>query len=186
MAEEQNNVTSGTAQAREAPGVMRRASEPTKPVAGTDTVTVACKLGPGVTFALFEMIDSWEPVLGGGQKPIKVASPLGISYTFRGPAKDIQAMRRGTPSENPLAGGYALTPGIPREHWEKIARDYRDHPAIANRLVFAASGEFDAMSEARNLHLVETGLEGIDPDNPGKRTGIRSITRAASPSAVAV
>lgn len=174
MAEEQKTLPQG------------KMPEPSKPTSGTDTVCVACKVGPGITFGLYEMIDDWEPVMGGGQKAIKKASALGISYTFRGPAQDIQLMRRGTPGENPLAGGFALTSGIPREHWEKIAHDYRDHPAIANGLVFATKNELDAMTEARTRGSLTTGLEGIDPDNPGKRTGVRAVTRAERPGAAAV
>ncbi len=152
--------------------------EPSAPATGTDTVTVACKVPNGLIFPLCDMREDYEPVMGGGQKKIMKAWPTGVRVVLRGPAFDLQAMRRGQTMENPLAGGFALTPGIPREQWEKIKRDYADHPALVNGLVFATKSDTDAIAEARTRHDVETGLEGIDPDNPAKRTGIRSVTRA--------
>ncbi len=156
-----------------------------QPVTGTQTLTVACKIPNGIMFDLYDMIDDFEPLLGGGQRPIKRAEPLGIRVSLRGPARDLQAMRAGEYVENPLAGGYALTVGVPRDQWEKIERDYKDHPALVNKLVFAAKNDMDAISEARDYRSIETGYEAIDPDNPQKKTGIRSVSRAERPSAAA-
>lgn len=159
--------------------------EATAPATGTDTVTVACRMPGGLIFDLCEMVEDYEPVLGGGQRKIMKANPLEVRVVLRGPARSMQAMRLGLEVEQPLAGGYALTSGVPREHWEKIERDYKTHPALANGLVFACKNDLDAMAEARNRRGTETGMEGIDPDDPGKRTGIRSVTRGERPGAAA-
>lgn len=184
MADEQRQVTAGAQPAREAP--QGKMPEPAKPATGTDTVTVACKVPGGLIFDLCEMVDDYEPVMGGGQKKVKKAAPTGVRVVLAGPAREQQAMRRGLNGDgSTLAGGYALTSGVPREHWEKIERDYRDLPAFVNGLVFAQKSDVAAMSEARNRRELTTGMEGIDPENPGKRTGIRSITRAEKPAAAA-
>lgn len=158
---------------------------PTAPVSGTETVTVACKIPAGIIFDLCTLVDDYEPVLGGGKREIKRAEPTGVRVSLRGPARDLQAMRAGQYVENPLAGGYALNPGIPAEHWAKVERDYASHPALLNRLVFAQKSDQSAIAEARNLHQVESGFEGIDPANPAKRTGMRSVTQAARPASAA-
>lgn len=173
---------------------MTRASEPptgkmpepaSRPATGTDTVTVACKVPNGIEFGLYVMVEDQEPIMGGGWKTVKKANPTGETVRLRGPGPALAAMRRGVEPSESLAAGFALTPGIPREHWEKVRRDYADHPAIVNGLVFATDSDVDAMAEARNRRSVETGLEGIDPDNPAKRTGIRQITKGETPNAAA-
>lgn len=160
-----------------------RIAPPTAPASGTDTVTVACKLPSGISFALGEMVEDYEPVMGGGQKAVKRFAPSGDAVVLRGPARTMQAMRHGTYPDSPLAGGYALNPGIKREHWEQVERNYKAHPALVNGLVFARRDDSAAIAEARNLHLVETGFEGIDPADPAKKTGMKAIQAAPRASA---
>ena len=170
--------------ARPAPLPQGKIAPPTAPATGTATVTVACKIPAGISFALGEMVDDFEPVMGGGQKAVRRFEPSGVVVVLRGPARDLAAMKAGKYIEG-LAGGFTLNPGIRQDYWEKVLRDYHDHPAIRNQLVFAKVNTDATMSEARNLAKVETGFEGIDPNDPAKRTGIRSVTRAERPGAAA-
>lgn len=160
------------------PTVASAATPPSKPATGTDTVTVACRIPNGIGFDLQAWETAYEPILGGGQREIRIARPTGERVTLRGPGPAVQAMRRGQEIDHVPVGGYALTQGVPREHWEKVEKDYADHPALVNHLVFAAKNDAAASDEARATRGVRTGLEGIDPDKPGLRTGIRSVERA--------
>jgi hypothetical protein len=152
------------------------------PVTGCDSVTVACKIPAGIVFPLGKMVPFREPMMGGFGLEITKFEPatngeVPVEVRLRGPAKDLFAMRRGKGEFEPIVGGYALTSGIPREHWEWVLEHYKHHPAILNGLVFAQKNEREAAAQAKDQRTLTSGLEGIDPDNPQKRTGIRNITK---------
>lgn len=151
---------------------------PSRPATGTDTVTVACKIANGLILEVSEMVDWPEPNgFGGGTRTTKKAVRIGEQIVIRGNAIDIVNLRSGADSEFPRVGGYALTSGVPRDFWELWLEQHKDAPYVKNGLVFAHTSIDGTSGEAREKKAVESGFEGIDPDNPQKKTGIRGVAK---------
>lgn len=153
-------------------------TRPSAPATGTDTVTVACKVANGIVLEVSEMRDVDEPTgFGGGTRTTKKAFPVGERFVLRGNAVDRAPGRRDEESEFPRAGGAALTSGIPRDFWERWLEQHRNDPVVTNNLVFAHGTLDGASGMSRERKDVESGLEGIDPADPAKRTGIRAVSQ---------
>jgi len=110
-------------------------------MASTDTVTVACKLPNGLHLD----VNGFDRVTIKGN-----ALPFGES------AVDYR-----------IVGGYALTPGVPRDLWDAWLKDRTTMDIIVKGIVFAQEKPADVVAEAKNGAKVITGLEPIDPDKPG-------------------
>ena len=137
-----------------------------------DTVTVANKLPHTLKLRLHRFEDHDEPVLGGGTRTVKRAVPLGHEVIVRGSGHPVNRAPR-----HPIIGGYALTPGVSKDFFEEWLRQNRDHDALRNNLIFAADATGHAEGQAKEQAALRTGLEGIDPTNPGARVpGVEPIT----------
>lgn len=153
-------------------------TKPSAPATGTDTVTVACKVANGLILEVSEMRPVDEPTgFGGGTRSTKKAFPTGERFVLRGNAIDIVKLRAGEDSGFSRVGGAALTPGVPRDFWERWLAQHKDDPVVVNGLVFAHATIDGASGMARERKDVESGLEGIDPADPAKRTGIRAVSQ---------
>jgi hypothetical protein len=71
---------------------------------------VACKIPNGLILQNCILEDGFEPVFGGGSRPVKVARPVGdpikINGSARAPGSDPDAKR--------VIGGYGLTYNVPK------------------------------------------------------------------------
>jgi hypothetical protein len=115
---------------------------------------------------VFDMIETNEATPGGSHS-IKLARARPETYTVKGSAVDVDALRRGRLPEFNATGGYALTPGIPRDFWELWLEQNRNAPYVRNHCIFAASTEDRARAKVRNEYAgVMSGLEPIDPERP--------------------
>jgi hypothetical protein len=150
---------------------------PTAPATGTETVTVACKVPNGLILRVYDKVDGEEPIYGGGSKRIDQFYQTGESIVLRGSSLDPIDLKSGNLPLYPHVGGFALTAGVPKAFWEKWKEQNADHPVLKNNLVFAADGTDKASGEARDKVDVKSGMEGIDQDDPGKRTGLRAIVK---------
>lgn len=138
------------------------------------TVTVACKLPHGVELRIFDMIDAVEPTRDGG-KPIKVAQPRPQTFIVRGASyPEGGAMP-------PIAGGFALTSGIPKEFWDKWLEDNAKSDMVRNGMIFAHSSSRNVEAEAREKEKQSSGAERLDPNG---KVGSR-VTKGNTSSAVA-
>lgn len=155
-----------------------RKAVPSSPASGTDTVTVACCIPNGLILRVYDAEEAYEPMYGGGQKRVDKYVPREQTYTLRGSALDPADLKAGKLPEYPPIGGFALTTGIPADFWELWKKQHHDFPALKNGLVFASRDQHRAGDEARERQGTESGFEGIDPDNPAKKTGVRGITKA--------
>lgn len=173
--------TAPTPMTRGTPPPQGRPVPPSRPATGTDTVTVACKVSNGLILRVFEMRDTSEAVFGGGSITVKKSFQVGGDVVLRGSALDPAELRAGRMPTFPFGGGYSLTPGVPREFWERWLEQNRDSPIVQNNLVFAHSDVNSTLDAAREREAVESGYEGIDPENPSKRTGIRAVERGGTP-----
>ena len=150
---------------------------PSEPATGTATVTVACKVPNGLILKIYEMEENYEQVFGGGTKRADRAYQIGEQVIVKGSSRDIAKILS---CEDDLmrAGGYVLTPGVPRDFWERWLEQNKNSHIVKNKLIMAAGSDSDAMSMARDHSSVESGFEPIDPKNPSKKTGMRSIQPA--------
>lgn len=141
--------------------------------AARDTVTVACKLPCGLIMREFAARQESELVLGGGSREVTMHRPTGRQVTILG-----TGARFGAPPPI-LIGGYRLTPNVPKDLWENWLAANRDSDLVRNHLVFAAPQERDVAAWSREHEAARSGLEGIDPNNPGAR--VRGIERLEKP-----
>jgi hypothetical protein len=144
-----------------------------------DRVCVASKLPNGLILRVYEMVDRSEQTLQ-GPKSVKVAQ---IMPDPDDPSKPWQftlagtALFRGTDLSgrvNPvLFGGYALTPGIPKEFWELWLSQHSDMDIVKSQMIFAHKSSQDAEAHAKENRKERSGLEPLVPPVTNKFTGER-------------
>lgn len=138
-----------------------------------NTVTVACKLPNGLILRVFQMVEHTEPVMGGGNKKVKVARQEGKSVTIRGCAVPFGA----TPSA-PIIGGYALTSNVDADFFALWMKQNADSELVQNKLIFAHEKPDFAAGQANEQQEIRSGLEPIDPNRLPK--GIEAADRKAA------
>jgi hypothetical protein len=192
--------------------VLRRQTTPARvggnpPATGTDTVTVGCKLPNGVHMVLYDVIVEKLRDLGGNEQESFRSYPrIGApTYIINGCAVDLEKMRQGQlPGHAIVQGdlpgtGFGLTSGIPRDFWEEWSKapsfdgdgKMVDHPGpgydlVKTGQVFAGADDRRAADEAKEKRNIRSGLEPLDPNDPGPRAGlpkgsIRQAANAQSP-----
>lgn len=153
------------------------AQQPSAPARTGETVTVACKLPSGLVMRMFRRSPRREPVPNGSNAykeyeqyepdptvpSVRIAGPGGVQF--------------GQPRVGVVVGhdGYALTPGVPKDLWEAWRAQNADLDLVTNNLIFARANDVEAL--AREHAGTRTGLEPVDPDQPGKRVGTRAIQK---------
>lgn len=138
-----------------------------------EVVSVACKLPNGFVMRGFLKTREVELVLGGGSRDVDVHRPTGEETTIGG-----TAARFGV-APPILVNGYRITRNVPKALWDNWYEANRNSDLVKNHIVYAAEAHDDAKAWSREHESVLTGLEGIDPDEPGKR--VRGIQRAEKP-----
>jgi hypothetical protein len=144
-------------------------------MAKVDTVTVACKLPHGLKIEEYALREKTELVMGGGTRVVQEAIKTGRFHVINGMAAEAgkMAMTRneaGLPTGTfgqVLDTGFALTPGVPKDLWEGWLAANKDQPMVRNRLVFAHAQPASVKAMAKEAEKQRTGLEPIDPNNPG-------------------
>lgn len=138
-----------------------------------EVVSVACKLPSGFILREFHPNQETEQVLGGGTRDVTVYRATGDQVVIKGAGW--------RPGDTPpiLIGGYRITPNVPKRLWDNWYAANKDSDLVKNHIVYARSQQSDAEAWSREHEKAPTGLEGIDPENPGKR--VRGIERAEKP-----
>lgn len=139
---------------------MGKATAPTKTGA---TVTIACKLPNGLVLRVFDFEEGQEPVMGGGMRTVKVAVQKGDTLRING-----SAVAFGTIPSYKIVGGYALTPGIPKDFWELYEQQNHDQAFIKNHLVFAYDKFVMAEGAAEEHAGTKSGLQPIQINRQGQ------------------
>lgn len=130
---------------------------------GGDTVTIACKLPHGIVLRAFRLAEVQE-VVPQGTRTIKKAEQLPGEFTILG-----NSVPENSPGRGRIEFGYALTPGCPKELWDRWLEANKDSPMVKNGLIFAHGSERSAVAEAREKEAVRSGFERLDPTKlPGK------------------
>jgi len=130
------------------------------PKRSRDVVTVGCKIPNGLTLKLYVLEDGFEPVFGGGSRPVKIArqvgDPIQINGSARAPGSDPDAKR--------VIGGYGLTNNVPKEAFEQWMRDNKDLTMVRNGLIFAHESPDRVADQAKDHRAVRSGLEALNTD----------------------
>jgi hypothetical protein len=135
----------------------------TAPKTGTDTVTVGSKLPNGLVLRLYDETTVHEPVMGGGTRAVKAYRANGREFTING-----TGVMWGQQRPFQMAWGAALTPGVPRDLWERWCDQNKGCAVLENGLVFAATKSADVVAKAKDSKGQKTGLEPLDPTQPMK------------------
>jgi hypothetical protein len=140
-----------------------------------DVVSVACKHPSGFVLRNFAPIRETEQVLGGGVRDVTVYRDTGEQFVIGGTAQ-----RPGDPRPPILAeGGYRITRNVPKTLWDAWYEANKASDIVRNRIMFASEKHEDVKAFSREHETVMTGLEGIDPTNPGKH--VRGIVPGDKP-----
>lgn len=114
------------------------------------TVTVACKLPNGLHLE------------------VKDASGATVRHTVHGSRLPVDKDGNKIAAFE-LAGNqtYGLTPGIPKEFWDKWESENQRYPPYAQGMIFAHEKSGNARAQATELKDVRTGLEPMPQKAPG-------------------
>jgi hypothetical protein len=140
------------------------------------TVTVACKLPNGLILKLWQMVDTMEPVMGGGMREVKIARPHpdGRTVVLNG-----NRVAFGVQPGFEITHSFGLTHNVDRDFFEEWMRQNADLPLVRNKLIFAYEDPNKARDQARELAGIKTLMEPIDPDDLASDERVRAIgTRA--------
>lgn len=130
-----------------------------------DTVTVACKVPNGIIIQNAVLIDAFEPVFGGGSRPIKKAEPSGPQIHLNGPSRAPGA----DPEAKRVVGGYGLTHNVPRKEFELWLHNNAELDIVKKNLIFAHGDTDRAADQARDQKTFRSGLEPLNVD--GRKPG---------------
>lgn len=124
---------------------------------GTEVVTIACKMPGGVILRVFEWVEVEYPLPGGGTRPVKEAWEIpDARFVVKGVAHEA-----GKSPDAPMSYGYALTPGCPKELWDKWLEQNAKSDMVKNKLIFAHVQEASVKSIAKENKDGKSGLEPL-------------------------
>jgi hypothetical protein len=130
---------------------------PSRPATGTATVVVACKHPPGIFMRAFGTEEHDVQVLGGGTRKEKRSFAVGEPFKINGPA-----VMKGESPPFIIAGGYALTTGVPADLAETWMEQNKDSALVKNRLIFVADSEGRAKDQGKEQREIQSGLQPLD------------------------
>jgi hypothetical protein len=129
----------------------------------SETVLVCCKLPNGLILEIDELHHE-VPALGGGTKEILVWKPSGKKVVIAG----ANAAHPRSPRPGRAVAGYGLTE-VPKDFWDEWVEQHKGFPPLINGSLFAQTTTDRASGQMREHEAVKTGLERLDPLNPGPR-----------------
>ncbi len=129
------------------------------PATGTSTVVIGCKVPNGIIMREFKMVERTIKIHGMVSTE-ELAQETGKRFTVRGPA-----LAFGQIPNIPIAGGFALTPGVPADLARTWFKQNADSDIVQNQLIFMESTVERAQARAVELSSIKSGLESLDPAN---------------------
>jgi hypothetical protein len=161
------------------------APEPVRPVVAKQpasapattgsTLFVACKHPPGLELTYWDEVDDFEATPSGVRQVKVYRRNAERSFRVDGPNTVVDPHLPGPQllRFRESNGGYAVTPGCPREVWDHWSRI--NYLMIDARIVNGFDTMEGALRWCREQRDVRSGLEPIDPANTQLTTGIRQI-----------
>lgn len=139
------------------------AAAPPPPVAKAQKfVTVACKVPCGLEIYLNRKESYDEETMQGSRQRVRYV-PTGKAVIIRGPAQPNGQAPRGYVRPT-VSSGYALTPGVDAEWFEKWMDQNKLNPLVTEGMIFAHGSRSGIQGWARENDARLSGLEPINPD----------------------
>ena len=132
------------------------------------TVSVACKVPMGLVLRVHGTMEVSEQTTNGPR--LTKVFPVLKEYTVKGPSHPVNRLAKA-----PIAGGYAITRGIPKDFWDKWLADNRESPLVVNHQIFAADTPTYVAGQAKEMREIRSGMEPMNPN--GKDSRIPKPTR---------
>lgn len=145
------------------------------------TVTVASKMPWDFILRIFDFVKRYEPVMGGGQREIKIAERRRGSQEFVIQGNS-WAQKKGPHQQivGPISGGYAITRDIPKAFWDEWLEQNQDADFVRNKMLFAHADAASTIAEAKEKENEKSGLERLDPTKLPKGLQTSDDMRRAS------
>jgi hypothetical protein len=147
--------------------LIRGAEKPKK----SGSVTVACKIPQGLKLQLQHKISRPMPAGRGGDNDYVMTDVNvfgGPAYHVFGPSMPAMGgIPDGYILPPALEGGFAFTPGIPADFWEKWLEQNRLADYVLNRMIFALDPA-GAKAKATELKAEKSGLEPLSREIDAK------------------
>jgi hypothetical protein len=142
------------------------------PQTGTDTVTIGCKWPNGIVMRLYDF-EEVEIMVNGRvfKENISIANPDYPEFTLNGFSIDRNPMAERP--EYAIIGGFGLTHGIPRDFAEAWFKQNAQSELVKQGLVFMEGTEQRARAQAKEYRPLQSGVQPIDPNDPGPRAGLK-------------
>jgi len=74
-----------------------------------------------------------------------------------------------------VIGGYGITEGVPKDHWDVWLRQHPELPAVTGGLIFALGQTRSVEDKALEQAELRTGLEGLNPKD--KVSGVEALQK---------
>jgi hypothetical protein len=145
------------------------------------TVTVACKILGGLQLQLQHKMERMEAVRRGSRDDYEMVGFNvfgGKKYFVFGPSVPRQ-VPDGYIMPPAIEGGYALTPGIPTDFWEKWLEQNKMADYVVNQMIFAVPTMASAKSQAREQEEFKSGMEPLSRDTD--KNGLLTDPRIPKP-----
>jgi hypothetical protein len=147
---------------------------PSPPAKNGSTMIVGCRIPHGLVLRTFDIVEAFESTRDGVEKVQKaqLRQQAEASFVVRGPGRGTLTGLTQDQLETLLPGGFALTQGCPTQVWNDWLSDNRNSPYVTRNDVFAETSMERARNRAIDLSRdpdAATGLDPIDPENPGRR-----------------
>lgn len=92
--------------------------------------------------------------------------PNGLIIEHQGKRQELKGA-----NTSELINGFGVT-AMDADLYNAWLGAHKEFPPVKNGLIFAQASESSIKSQTREHEAVETGSEGIDPENPGKKAKI--------------
>lgn len=129
------------------------------------TVMVACALPHGFRMQLQEEVMIPSPTREDPTRKEKISRFVGEAITINGSARNRDQRRLEAGDVVSMSGGYALTPGVDKDTWDKWRVQMKDWEPLVKGQVFAHEREDSAKGEARSGKHGPSGFEPLNPAN---------------------
>lgn len=104
-----------------------------------------------------------EKNTSGGTVIVGCKLPCGLVISHGGKSVELKGSR-----ESKILNGFGMTPGVDAEFFEAWKKVHKNMPYVKNELIFAYADERSAADMADERIKEKTGMEGLNPDKPGK------------------
>jgi hypothetical protein len=118
------------------------------------------------------MVETLEPVMGGGLRTVMVARPHpdDRQYVLNG-----NRVPYGAHPNHEIAGGCGLTHNVDKQFFDEWLHQNRESMVVKHKLIFAAEQPDRVRDQAKEMAAEKTNFEPLDPMNLSADIRVRAI-----------